>query len=356
MNNGSQEADSYYLPEITTGMQAYNYGMDYIKEFAGDMMIDYSIAPIFPAKAHIRRIGCDSWGELVFSMYTLNCFTGSWWLDRVYCFNDPDNIVTSKVPFTGKGSADEQEARIRYTSGAMGGVILLGNTFAYEGDIKTVNGYTQSIVGYDAERQRAVRLASNTEIAKMNRLGRSFRPVEGTYDYVTSLWGSEVATDNEFILDAGDSFYYVVYNFSTNSVLNKEPDYARLGINPDHYESVTELWFGEKTTPSALTIKVPLKDVRVYRFDRSAGVESIPDSSASQELSVSCHDGVLKVKAGEFISSLEVYDITGRKLSSQNVGGSSNVVNIQLPAHENQIAIVRTKLVSGATATNKIAF
>ncbi|MEE0907740.1 MAG: alpha-galactosidase, partial [Muribaculaceae bacterium] len=122
MNNGSQEADSWYDPNITTGMMAYNYGMDYIKEFCGDnMIIDFSIAPIFPNKAHVRRIGCDAWGELNNSMYTLNCIQGSWWLDRLYTFNDPDHMCMSKVKFSNKGSNDEQEARIRYTCGLITG-------------------------------------------------------------------------------------------------------------------------------------------------------------------------------------------------------------------------------------------
>ena len=61
INNGTLEADSYYDPKITTGMQAYTYGMNYILEFAKDagMFVDLSIAPIFPAKGHARRISCD---------------------------------------------------------------------------------------------------------------------------------------------------------------------------------------------------------------------------------------------------------------------------------------------------------
>ena len=74
------------------GMQAYTYGMDKILEMADGMFVDLSIAPVFPAKGHARRISCDSWGELDNSMYTLNSIELGWWLDRVYPYNDPDHL------------------------------------------------------------------------------------------------------------------------------------------------------------------------------------------------------------------------------------------------------------------------
>ena len=277
LNNGSQEADSHYLPEITTGMQAYNYGMDYIREFAGDMMLDISIGPIFPAKAHMRRIGCDAWGDLPQSMYTLNCINGSWWLDRIYCFNDPDHMVLSKIPFTGKGSNDEQEARIRYTSGLMAGVGLLGGTYAYEGETKRFGKNNVEVIGYDEERARAVEFASNRDLIRMGREGKTFRPVEGTFLNKETLYSKDdISVDSEFILDAGESFYYAVFNYDTTGRdLRKRPDYERLGINPSDYAGVKELWTGERTTPGALQVNVPSKDVRVYRFDRSSEPDSL---------------------------------------------------------------------------------
>ena len=269
MNNGSQEADSYYLPEITTGLQAFNYGMDYIVEFAGDMMLDYSIAPIFPAKAHARRIGCDAWGDLPQSMYTLNCIDGSWWLDRVYAFNDPDHMCLSKVQFSGKGSNDEQEARIRFTSGLMTGMTLLGGTYAYQGPERRLYGKDVHMVGYDEERQRAAKFASNADLIAMGRIGRTFRPVEGVFDNLATLFSTDdVSVDNEFILDNGDEFYYVVFNYDSGKPLTKAPDYGRLGIDAGSYKSVKELWTGEVTTPAELAVSVPAKDVRVYRLSR----------------------------------------------------------------------------------------
>ncbi len=270
MNNGSQEADSWYDPNITTGMQAYNYGMDYIKEFAGDMMLDFSIAPVFPAKAHVRRIGCDAWGDLPQSMYTLNCINGSWWLDRVYAFNDPDHMCLSKIPFSGKGSNDENEARIRYTCGLITGMTLLGGTYAYEGDTKEMYGKPFHVVGYPEERERAVRYASNKDLTEVCRLGKSFRPVEGKFNNFGTLYSqNDLSVDNEFILDTPDAFYYVVINYNTEGKpLQKTPDFARLGVDPSKFVGGKELFFGQEFNPSELKVDVPSKDVRIYRFER----------------------------------------------------------------------------------------
>lgn len=267
MNNGSQEADSFHNPGITTGIQAYNYGMDYIVEAAGDMMLDFSIAPVFPAKAHVRRIGCDAWGDLPQSMYTLNCINGSWWLDRCYTFNDPDHMTLSKVPFNGKGSNDENEARIRYSCGLMTGMTLLGGTYAYEGDVRNVNGKDWKIVGNDEERARVVKFASNKDLSLLGNAGRTFRPVEGTFSEKNTLYHhNDISVDSEFVLDDGDAFYYAVFNYGTSGggAVSRKPDYTRIGINPADYINVTEIWEGKKCSPADLVVEVP----RIYHLPR----------------------------------------------------------------------------------------
>lgn len=270
MNNGSQEADSWYDPEVTTGLQAYNIGMDYIREFAGDMMLDYSIAPVFPAKAHVRRIGCDAWGDLPQSMYTLNCINGSWWLDRVYAFNDPDHMCLSKVPFSGKGSNDENEARIRYTCGLLTGMTLLGGTYAYEGETRDMYGKPYPIVGSDAERARVRKFASNGDLTAVGRLGKTFRPLEGRFDNQATLYApNDVSVDNRFYLDTPDALFYVVFNYgSTDVEQTAQVPYDRLGVRAEEFASVKELWTGETYAPEHMSTTVPAKDVRIYRFDR----------------------------------------------------------------------------------------
>lgn len=356
MNNGSQEADEWYDKSITTGMMAYNYGMDYIVEFAGDMMIDYSIAPVFPAKAHVRRIGCDAWGDLPQSMYTLNCINGSWWLDRIYSFNDPDHMCLSKVTFSGKGSNDEQEARIRYSCGLLTGMTLLGGTYAYEGDV--VNNYGH-VVGTDAERARVVKFASNQDLTRLGQEGRSFRPVEGRFNYLNTLYSkNDISCDNEFILDAPDAFYYAVFNYGTEekpAVFSKDVDFARLGINPDNFTSVKELWTGETSTPATVKVNVPVKDVRIYRFDKKAGSGMAEIENQDKEnIQITATTGGLQVKASGPVAVAEAYALDGVKLAGVEGNGSSEVMLGIAPL--NALVIVNVMLENGISKTMKLIF
>lgn len=50
MTHGAMEADKWYNPEITTGIQGYNYGMKLLNQYFGDMYINLSISPVFPAQ------------------------------------------------------------------------------------------------------------------------------------------------------------------------------------------------------------------------------------------------------------------------------------------------------------------
>ena len=180
-------------------------------------------------------------------------------------------MTLSKVPLNGKGSNDEQKARIRYTCGLMTGMTLLGGTYAYNGPERSFNGQNLPVTGSDEERARVVKFASNKDLMRLGNEGRTFRPVEGKFNHLASLFGNnDVSTDNEFILDTDDAFYYVVFNYATNNKgdLSKTPDYERLGINPSDFSKVTELWEGKSFSPRNLQVNVPEKDVRIYRFDK----------------------------------------------------------------------------------------
>lgn len=354
LNNGSQEADSWYNPNITTGLQAYNYGMDYIKEFCGEeIMLDLSIAPIFPAKAHARRIGCDAWGNLTESMYTLNCINGSWWLDKVYVFNDPDHMCLSKVLFSGKGSNDEQEARIRYTSGLITGMLLLGGTYAYEGDY--VNNYGQ-VIGYNAERNRVVKFAANKNLTEMACIGKTFRPVEGKFGHKATLYTiDDISTDNEFIYDTPDAFYYVVFNFaSSDTPLSFRPDFKRLGVDLSEFVKVTELWESKVYIPSSLEILVPGKDVRIYRFERkNYSMLETPSVASDKAVKIECLSGNLRISASELIVAVSLYNIYGSLITKHFLTSASHTVTIPMLTDPG-IAITRVELSSGLQAVNKI--
>lgn len=354
MNNGSQEADSWYDPNITTGMMAYNYGMDYIKEFCGDnMIIDFSIAPIFPNKAHVRRIGCDAWGELNNSMYTLNCIQGSWWLDRLYTFNDPDHMCMSKVKFSNKGSNDEQEARIRYTCGLITGMTLLGGTYAYEGEVKGNYGL---VVGYDEERARAVKYAGNKDLTEVCRIGKSFRPVEGTFKYANSLWSAnDIAVDNEFIMDTPDAFYYVVFNYEQKGALSYTPNFERLGVNASEFVRVTELFETKTyTNPATMQVNVPNKDVRIYRFERAGyGKTESALTDPSGSVKAGFHGGAMHITASEPIGNVAVYGIDGTQLAALTAPADAEQMSFPVNV-SGSVVIVSVTLRSGTKAVRKV--
>ncbi len=72
MTHGAMEGDRWCNPEIQTGIQAYNYGLQLLDKYFGDMYINFSIAPLFPAHyAQSRRIACDAWNKIKDTEYTM---------------------------------------------------------------------------------------------------------------------------------------------------------------------------------------------------------------------------------------------------------------------------------------------
>ena len=255
INNGTLEADKFYAPGITTGVQAYNYGMNEIIKMLDGMFIDLSIAPVFPAKGHARRISCDCWGELDNSMYCLNSVEMSWWLDRVYQYNDPDHLVLSRAKTDG-------EARIRYTCGAMTGTVLLGDNYATVGD---------TIANPEAERALAMRVATNADINAVAHIGSSFRPVDGGLAYDSNRYGKAFRVDNEFVLDTDNALYYVVFNYDKDADFRKTADFSRIGIRADEVKSIKELWTGANVEMRnwGFEVSIPKCDVRMYRIEKA---------------------------------------------------------------------------------------
>lgn len=314
INNGTLEADSYYADGVTTGMQAYSRGMDSIIAMAGDMFIDLSIAPVFPAKGHARRISCDCWGELNNSQYSLNSIGMGWWLDRVYQYNDPDHLVLSRAE-------NEGAARIRYTCGMMTGTVLLGDNYSLKG----------TCLGKQSERDLAVKVATNADINAVARIGRSFRTVEGSMDTQFTRYQYTYGVDNEFVLDTDDALYYVVFNYDKDNALTKQADFNRIGISPADVKGITELWTGEKISFSGngFGAAVPECDVRVYRLEKaswSSGISAVRSDNGG--IRASYGNGSLHVEASGAVASVAVYDMAGRLRVSSRPEGSARQITI----------------------------
>ncbi len=232
MTHGTMEGDRWYLPEIKTGMQAYNYGLKLLNQYFGDMYINLSISPVFPAQyAQSRRIACDAWNKIKDTEYTMNAVSYGWWINQVYQYNDADHVVLQQ--------ASEGENRARVTSAVITGLYIAGDDFSNEGS--------------EEGKEKAKKFFTNREINAIAN-GVSFRPVEGNGE----------KSENQFVRTDDNGLYYVIFNYGEETLKAAVP-VERLGLKAGRSYHVKELWSGEVIDiRSALT--VPAKDVKVLRI------------------------------------------------------------------------------------------
>ena len=225
INEGIKEADSFYNPEITTGVQAYNYGMNYLRELCGDdIILDLSISPLFPAQyAEARRISCDAWGEMWHTSYMMNSLSFGWWLNRVYCYNDPDHLCM--------GDRSESENISRMTTAAVCGYCILGDNLATEG----------SYIGTPISQEKTIKFTNYPEVNKIISMGKSFRPAYGH-----KLYGANNSVDL-FQLEVEDSYLIAHFNYSVGDQ-NVSLDLAKLGIDASKVDldRSLECWTSQK--------------------------------------------------------------------------------------------------------------
>lgn len=233
MTHGALEADHWFNSQITTGIQAYNYGLTLMDKYFGDMFINLSISPIFPAQyAQSRRIACDAWNKIKDTEYTMNAVSYGWWIDRIYQFNDADHVVLQQ--------ASEGENRARVTSAVITGLFIGGDDF--------------STGGSDEGKEKARRFLTNPDINAMAQ-GVSFRPVEGNGE----------KSENQFVhTDKSGNIYYVVFNYDEKPLTISVP-LKRLGISK--VKRVKEMWSGASVDVNKPLI-VDSKDVKVIKIEK----------------------------------------------------------------------------------------
>jgi alpha-galactosidase len=237
MTHGALEADRHYDPKVTTGIEAYNEGMKFVRKVAGKgMYLNLSISPLFPAQyANSRRISCDTYGRIDQTEYMLNSLTYSWWLGKVYDFNDADHMVLNDF--------SEGENRARITSSAITGIFISGDDFSDAGGV--------------TGKERAREFLTNQEICNVARIRKSFEPVEGNTDNHAG---------NLFSYKNGDNLYLAVFNFS-NAGKDFTIDPQRIGLNPGDTVNSKELWSGTvQTNSGTLSIHVAPEDAVLFKF------------------------------------------------------------------------------------------
>ena len=229
------EGDKWYNPEIHTGVEAYNYGMQLLNKYFGDMYLNLSISPIFPSQyAQSRRIACDAWNKIKDTEYSLNALSYGWWIDRVYQYNDADHIVLR--------DAEESENRARVTSSVITGLYIVGDDFSRTGDPKV--------------KERAKKFLTNAEVNAIAD-GRSFRPVEGN---------GEMSECQFMRTEEDGSVYYAAFNYTDRDTTIQLP-LQRIGIKAGSVE-VKDLWEGTTSTITGETdnINIPAKDAKLFKF------------------------------------------------------------------------------------------
>lgn len=235
MTHGRMEADNWFRRDITTGTEAYNYGMHLLDSIFSDMYLNLSISPIFPAQyAQSRRIACDAWNKIKDTEYTMNALSYGWWIDRVYRFNDADHVVLR--------DATEGENRARITSAVITGMFITGDDFSVNGD--------------SLAKARALSYLVNQDI---NRIadGRSFRPLNG----------DDENSEHVFVRHEKDgSAYLAVFNYSDKETSFKF-NIGRMGLDTTSGYDVDELWEHVSVDANG-SVCIPSKDARVFRFRR----------------------------------------------------------------------------------------
>lgn len=237
MTHGSLEADKYYDPNVHTGIQAYNQGLQHLVNYLGNsMFLNFSIAPLFPSNyGNGRRIACDAYGSIGDTEYTLNSLTYGWWLDHVYSYNDADNVVLNGF------STTENKARV--TSSVITGIFCIGDDY--------------STTGPQNSKDRAAVYLVNPEINRIARNCKAFKPVEG---------GTGSVAADMFTYKLADTTYVATFNYTLYLKTNTY-DFNRLGLISGTSYTVKELWSNTITERSDSWSEItPRRDVVVYKI------------------------------------------------------------------------------------------
>jgi alpha-galactosidase len=305
MDHGAVEADSWYNKNVTTGIQAYNEGMKFIREQCGDdITIDLSISPIFPYQyAECRRISCDAYSSIDETNYVLNNTSFGWWLDQFY-INDPDNLVLKSL-YQG-GTETEGDNRARLTSGIVTGMFLCSDNFSDN----VAKGYPS------ASRERALKLLTNPEINVIPRSSTTFRPVSGAPSKANDA-------ENFFIGETDSAYYLAVVNyFKALQPLSGTTTFERLGIDTSAVDSVKELWTNTdvNVTSEGFSYYVPARDARIYRILKkktTTDILTVTDNQCTPVITAN-GDGKLAVNAQQGFVRSRLLSSAGQELCNKD--------------------------------------
>ena len=236
LGHGAVEADRFYDTTVTTGMQAYRKGMEYLVDQLGDQFLIY--AAISPNLAtgryvHMRRIACDAFKSINDTRYTLNSVNYGWWQTYIYNYIDADHIVF--------GNERAGVNRARLASGLITGSLVTGDDYSAKGPW---------IV-------RAREFLQNRKVLELIKNGVAFRPVEGN---------SSDTANELYELTIGNDHYLAVFNFS-ESDKNYAIDMERIGLNRNRFYNGVEIFSNKKIKiKTVLNCTIGKTDAVIYKF------------------------------------------------------------------------------------------
>ncbi|MCX2492165.1 alpha-galactosidase [Pedobacter sp. PF22-3] len=199
LGHAAIESDHFYDPKITTGMQAYKAGMEFLlKQLDDKMMVYAAISPNLASGryVHVRRIACDAFKSIKDTEYTLNSVSNGWWQTYLYDYIDADHVVFS--------DQSDGENTARFLSAIVTGTCIIGDDFSLQGK------WTGT----------AKRLLNNTEVLKVLEDGKAFVPVEGNRGKSASPL---------FIKQTGNIKYLAIFNYS-DQIKAFNIDFSRMGL------------------------------------------------------------------------------------------------------------------------------
>jgi fibronectin type 3 domain-containing protein len=249
----------HYDTNVTTGIQAYNIGMQTIvASNNGAMYLSESIAPIFPYQyGHSRRIACDASTD---AQYTMNSVTyGGFWQNGIlYQHCDPD-----LMQFSGTGVTVTQNQE-RMINCAIAGTVFLNS----------------DAVGTDAT-AAALALAqlTNAAVNAVARSGVCFKPVEAN----TGTLPCTALT-----AQIGTVWYLAVFDYGT-STATVTVNFARAGI-PSDTSTATDLCAGTTTSVSgSMSVSLSSKQAKLFKLSNGTTppTPSVPTSLTATTVSSS---------------------------------------------------------------------
>ncbi|MDB5026137.1 MAG: hypothetical protein JWP78_3892 [Mucilaginibacter sp.] len=216
LGHAAIEANHFYDTTVTTGMQAYRKGMEYLTSKLGsDMLIYAAISPSLATGryVHSRRIACDAFKTIKDTRYTLNSVTYGWWQTWLYNYIDADHVVL--------GHQSDGENRARFLSSIITGTFITGDDFSEYGQWSV----------------KARQWYQDPAFLAIVKNGKAFMPLDGNIDKGAS---------NGFYRKIGNTLYLALFNYD-QTPRNLRVEFSRIGLSANRSYEITNL-FTHKTT------------------------------------------------------------------------------------------------------------